>query len=691
MRKRSLSVAYERTPKVEQISKKFEGVPSEHEHDSDSEEENEDLDTMDAAPNWTVADYKKLVEQLRSVLPRKDSRKYQSTLKKIDWERVAFDGHTPEEIKAVTCKMVTKVRKYRTLGEMVEDIPQQVEKLFSTGKPKHPPTAYNFFIKDKFSSYKTKYPDLKTHEQFKLICKDFASLSDKKKLKYETMAAQAKEAYKLQLEKYFKDNPEVSILKKSSKVPKEKKQTVKMPKTITPFALFKIEQKAENSHITMPELRNQWNELELKKKVKYIQQAFKSQTENSAKPLKLTKEEQRLLEQARGKPGTFASSTSEYYLKHHAEPDPLMTVAAWRKAKLLEYKRLSKVRRLELEIEYRQAKQEYVTKYEAYIEQIKDEQVRDAEIELLRSFIQTRMDKHDREQCDSRPLMSMLESSRLEPEIMDYPIAESTTLAPKSKKTKGKVGEKSVEPKTEPVAAVESPQKKPLKSILKSPAPVVAVPKSMVREFVAPNTVSTPTKKRKQSLSGHDSDSSSTEKKSKLSIITLSTNTETGKKKASSKENGNAKPLTDEPIRPPTNALQFFKQNYYLGKPENCAESFKKLSAARKASIKSELRAAHKKYFKQLQKFLKTVPQKNIEIYLKKLKQAELDSNKGEESSSEDEEEDAGKEATKQEPETSSSSSEDEEDAAPAKTQNGGENNDDDDDEDEDDSSSSDE
>uniref|UniRef100_A0A182S810 HMG box domain-containing protein n=1 Tax=Anopheles maculatus TaxID=74869 RepID=A0A182S810_9DIPT len=444
---------------------------------------------------------------------------------------------------------------------------------------------------------------------FKLVSQAFAGLSEKKKQKYEAMAAQAKEAHKQQLEQYYKDNPQALQSKKIGKTPKEKQRKIKIPKTITPFALFKLDKKTENSHITTAELRGEWNELELKKKLKYIQQAFKTQTEYTSNSLKLTKEEQRLLEQAKGKPGTFPKSTSEYYLKHYAENDPSMSLSLWRKEKLLEYKRMSKLRKLELEIEYRQAKQEYVNKYEAYIEQIEDDKAREAEINLLRSFIQTKMDKHDREQCDSRPLRSMIDSSRLDNEMMDFPIAESTILTPKTKKAKAKVGEKPIKP--EPVA-VETPQKKPVKSILKSPAPVTVVPKSMVQEFIAPGTVSSPKKKRKQSLSGQDSDSSSTEKRHKHSIITtMPKSEETGTKKANSKENGTTQPLLpDEPIRPPTNTLQFYKQNYYLGKAEKCEESFKQLSAARKESIKTEMRAAHKKYFKQLQKFLKSVPHK---------------------------------------------------------------------------------
>lgn len=661
MRKRSLSVAYERTPRVEQISKKFEGVPSDREEESESEEENEEME-VDAASDWTAADYKKLIEQLQSAVPRKDKKTYKATLKKIDWDRVAFDGHTAEETKAVTNDLFNKIRKFRTFSEMVNDIPAKVDKMLSTGKPKNPLSAFNFFVKDKFHSYRKKNAELPAHEIMKIVCREYASLSDKKKNKYEAMAAEAKEAHKLQMAQYYEDHPEALQPNKSKKganpTKGSTKNKIRKPKTITPFALFSLEKRAEVGPIAIAELRNLWNDLELKKKVKYVQQAFQSQTEHTEQSLKLTKQEQQLLEQARGKPGMFPGSTSEYYLKHHATPDSSLPLNVWRKEKLLEYKKLSKVRKLELEIEYRHAKQEYVNKYEAYIEQIKDENERHAEIELLTSFIQTKMDKHDREQCDTRPLQSFMELTRVD-NIFQFPIAESTIIST-SKKSKRKVVEDTSkpEPVNPPIAA--SPKSKPLKSILKSSAsPVTVIPKNNVQEFIVPDAVNASKNKRKRSLSGQDSDSSS-DKKSNISIVSLQNSSETRQKKAGSKANGTSMELGNEPMRPPLTILEFYKQNHYLGKPENCAESFKALSKIRKESLKAEMRAAHKKYFKQLQKLLKTKPQEKIQQYLKKLKEAEKacqNTSQTSENETGEEEDSDVKQITKQEPETSSSNS----------------------------------
>lgn len=79
------------------LSKKFEGVVSDVEGQSDSEEEEEDITeakdegTVEA---WTKADYDLLVEKLRGVLPKKDTKKAKSTLQHINWEEIQIRHHS---------------------------------------------------------------------------------------------------------------------------------------------------------------------------------------------------------------------------------------------------------------------------------------------------------------------------------------------------------------------------------------------------------------------------------------------------------------------------------------------------------------------------------------------------------------------------------------------------------------------
>lgn len=59
----------------------------------------------------------------------------------------------------------------------------------------------------------------------------------------------------------------------------------------------------------MAEIRVRWNRLKVRDKLKYIQQAFKSQTDVDipSNEVKLTKEEQLLMEYSKGKPLSIAT------------------------------------------------------------------------------------------------------------------------------------------------------------------------------------------------------------------------------------------------------------------------------------------------------------------------------------------------------------------------------------------------
>ncbi|XP_053665655.1 nucleolar transcription factor 1-like [Anopheles marshallii] len=646
MRKRSLSVAYDRGLQFEQMANKFEGVPSEHEQESESEEENDEvLNESD----WTGAEYQALMDGLRKLLPRKDNKSYKVGLSKIDWESVVIDGRTADDVKATTEGLIRKIRKYRTLSEMINDIPSITKK----DKLKKPLTAYNFYMRDRYPQLKEKHPEMQSKAIFVLVQKEYRILSEKKKKKYEAMATDAKELFKQQKEKYYRDHPEESKKAKS-------KISAKLPKKnmFTPFDLFRKDKQTEC--LSLAELRAQWNQLEIKKKLNYIQQAFKSQTENPAISLKLTKEEQFMIAHAKGKPVSIAGSTSEYYLKNYAESLDSVSLAEWRKLKLLEFKKLPKVRKLELEIEYRQAKQDYVTKYENYITSITDKKTQQAEIDQLKSFIDKKMDKDDRQQLpdENRTFCSMVQTSQLENEMLELPIAESTLVTTKTKKANN-----SAQQKNFPITG--SP--KPLKSILKSPVKKDAQPAAQT--FTKP---AVPKSKRKHSLSENDSDSNS-EKKSKRST-TYASIVEPG---MGSMENGNTSAVgnaVQEPVRPPSDVIKYYMLNHYLGKKKNCAESFKKLSVNQQEAMKEEMRLAQRKYFKQLQKFLKTVPPKDIKKYIKKLKQAQVDFDIG--NSVLDDSgvlsESVAKKTPKQEPQTStsSSSSGSEDDSADEKSKN---------------------
>lgn len=173
-------------------------VVSDGEGQSDSEEEEEitgvkDEGTIEA---WTKADYEQLVEKIRAALPKKDVKKAKSTLQHINWDDIQIRQHSSEEVRSVTLSLVAKVRTFRTLGEMLNDVPEVVDKILSADKPKAPLTAYSLFMKEYIPQCSN------TKDAFKTGAKTFQELSAKKKKKYEDAAAQLKVEYQQKLTQF---------------------------------------------------------------------------------------------------------------------------------------------------------------------------------------------------------------------------------------------------------------------------------------------------------------------------------------------------------------------------------------------------------------------------------------------------------------------------------------------------------
>ncbi|XP_053672294.1 nucleolar transcription factor 1-B-like [Anopheles nili] len=570
MRKRSLSVAFERNNRSEELSRKFEGV---------------------------------------------------------SWDDLAFNGHSSSDVKDVTMMLFNKSRKFRTFTEIVEDFPAIIKKTLEAGKPKHPLSAYNFYVKKKYPVLKEKFPELSSAQIWRNLSLEFNVLSEKKKQKYELMATRAKEEYKVELDKYYKENPDALLLEEQTKKKSKSRKSQMELKIITPFNLFANDMR-KSGNVPHAVLRKQWENLELNKKLKYIQQAFQ---DDSNKPSKLTKNEQSLLQQMNGKPEPIPHSVSDNYLKHFAEVSSGVTPTAWRKAKIAEFKNLPKVRKLEIEIDFRNRKQEYVSKYKDYIMNLEDEKTRNDEITFLNTFINNKMSKDERQQIDNRPMHSLIEALNND-SMTELPIAESTTteLSKKSKKTK---------------------------SILKS-APIVSSPKRKAIEPPEALVTSSKKKKSKKSYEASDaasnSDSTINEKDSKPAVQSLISNGSIEKKKSPTKHKDKTTKMT-EPVRPPKNVLEYYKKFHYMGKLENVKESFKKLSAIRRDAIKAEMQDKQKKYFNELQKYLKMLPKDKIEIFVNKLK--DQDEVVNDDSTSEDESSDSdddGNCATKLELDSSS-------------------------------------
>uniref|UniRef100_A0A182J8F3 Uncharacterized protein n=1 Tax=Anopheles atroparvus TaxID=41427 RepID=A0A182J8F3_ANOAO len=645
MRPRSLSVACDKSG---MISKKFEGVTSDHEDDSDSDDET----VEDVKCEFLFADYEKLVSQIRAALPSNDTKKAEYRLKNLDWTSVAFDGHSPDTVKDVSFKLFKSVRKFRSLEELLNDFIAAAKKMILARKPKVPRNPFNFYMKEHYAAYKQAHPELSQKSLFKKMADEYKLISVKKKRKYEQQAEEARRVYKIELEKFYEENP-AAIVTKKKKLPARKGE--RPLKKATPFNLFRREKrKEEGRKLSHTELKALWEKLEFDQKMKYIREGY------SLDKSKLTKDEKGLMATALGKPDLVPRTVFEYYLRNHVDKDTTISVLKWRKQAAIEFKKLPKVRKLEVELAMRRARANYVKKYQEYIDKLpaEDKQV---EIDFLQSYITGMMDKEEKKQYEGRPMPDLTGcGGHSLHDITDLPIAESTTheIVPAQKKKSKK--------KAIPEAAMSNDVSKPLKSILKSPAPVVASPKRKTNDVQA-STDATPTKKKKvdQVQVVVDSESDSNAKKGKKKAKKEKDSDDGVDSSQGKLKNGTREdhvPMK-EPKRPPKDILKYYKKFHYFGREGKHKDSFDKLSTIRKKSIEAEMRAAQKKYMIDLKMYLDYLPPSEVQSYVTKLQQFITDVGSADEVDSDEVEEKIRKntslEKTKPEPTSDSDDDDD--------------------------------
>lgn len=185
-------------------------VASDNELQSESENEEfvpeihleETKEEVELSEGWNKQEYETLVQQLKGSLPKKDTRKWKTSLEAVDWQQIKVGKRPNDEVERVAKEIIAKVRTFRTLSEILADMPDVVSKLLCATRPKPPLTAYSLFVKEKLPQLREEHKELKVQQIFKLIPELFKGLSAKKRRRYETDAAKKKEEYQAQLQKF---------------------------------------------------------------------------------------------------------------------------------------------------------------------------------------------------------------------------------------------------------------------------------------------------------------------------------------------------------------------------------------------------------------------------------------------------------------------------------------------------------
>ncbi|XP_070283156.1 upstream-binding factor 1-like protein 1 [Myotis yumanensis] len=165
---------------------------------------------------WPKEDIVMLLDLMKNNLPSNDNRTFKTTQSHMDWGKVAFKGYSGEQCKLKWLEISSKIRKYRTLTELVLEAKEHVKNSYKSKKlkkhpdmPKKPLTPYLRFFKEKRFEYSQMHPKLKNQELTKVMSEKYKELPEEMKLKYIQAFQKEKQEFQKKLVQFKIDHPEL--------------------------------------------------------------------------------------------------------------------------------------------------------------------------------------------------------------------------------------------------------------------------------------------------------------------------------------------------------------------------------------------------------------------------------------------------------------------------------------------------
>ncbi|KAM4624302.1 nucleolar transcription factor 1-like isoform 2-T2 [Polymixia lowei] len=138
---------------------------------------------------------------------------YVVTQRKFDWEKVAFHPYSAEVCQKKWHQILQKIRKIRTLTELIDEAEDVVDDPFKRRKhqihpefPKKPVPPNGIFLQENLEEVKIEHPDLSPTQLVRLLNEEYKKLPEHKKAKYIEKFQLASEEYqqrKLELRKQY--------------------------------------------------------------------------------------------------------------------------------------------------------------------------------------------------------------------------------------------------------------------------------------------------------------------------------------------------------------------------------------------------------------------------------------------------------------------------------------------------------
>nr|XP_040575980.1 nucleolar transcription factor 1-A-like [Lepeophtheirus salmonis] len=199
-------------------------------NDGNEEEEEEVVVPPDVDPeNLPPVDVLyKLLERMESHLPKEDKVKYDSQVRKLDWEKIAFEGLSASQCQMTWMYIQERIRRFRVLSEMIPDAREWIQHPWTNfyksrtfnrhpDMPKKPLSVYMFYYSQQMNKILKKNSELSMPEVAKICSEQYAQLSEEKKLKYREKCDEMKLEYNKKLEDFYKFHPEMAPSAKGKK------------------------------------------------------------------------------------------------------------------------------------------------------------------------------------------------------------------------------------------------------------------------------------------------------------------------------------------------------------------------------------------------------------------------------------------------------------------------------------------
>ncbi|KAI0216999.1 Nucleolar transcription factor 1 [Lamellibrachia satsuma] len=155
---------------------------------------------------WSSKNINELLGRIKQALPTMDNLKYSTQMDRLDWTTVEFGEYSGEDCKKQWNNIAIKLRRFRTMTELVQDAAVWVKNPISwtnkrsvkkpPGMPKKPLTPYFRFFIEKRSKVSKEHPELSTTDLARHLSEKYRALPDHKKMKYTDAYIQENEPYK---------------------------------------------------------------------------------------------------------------------------------------------------------------------------------------------------------------------------------------------------------------------------------------------------------------------------------------------------------------------------------------------------------------------------------------------------------------------------------------------------------------